>query len=594
MAAYPVAASQQGAEPVQTYRAPTQEMLFVMRAVAGLDSVLALPGFGEVDAELLDQILQEAGRFAENVLLPLNRIGDTHPARLEDGRVITPPGFAEAYRRFVEAGWNGLVFPPEWGGQGLPWLVNTAVREIWNSANLNFDLCPLLTQAGIEALLAHGSEEQKRIYLPKLVPGAWTAAMCLTEPQAGSDVGAARTRAEPRGDHYRIFGQKIYITYGEHDMAENIVHFVLARLPGAPEGTGGLSLFLVPKFLPDGEGRPGPRNDFRCVKLEHKLGIHGSPTCVMIYGEGEGAIGFLVGEENRGMRCMFTMMNNARIGVGIEGLGLSEVAYQTALAYARERIQGRRDGRAVAILEHPDVRRMLLGMRALIAAMRALCYLAGAETDRAHRHPDEAERRRAEGRVALLTPIVKAWCTDRAVEVCSTAVQVFGGAGFIEETGVAQYYRDVRITPIYEGTNGIQAKDLVGRKLTIENGALPWELFGELESELPVVAAGPVAELEPALRGALALLQETTRTLQRLDGDCREAMAVPYLDAFGTTLGAFLLARGATRAQADPAGAAWPGLARFFTARILPPALARLRDPERALAELDLSLIATS
>lgn len=579
---------------MQTYEAPVREMLFVMREVAGLDTVLALPGLEEVDAELVAQVLEEAGRFAKNELLPLNRIGDLHPARLEDGRVITPPGFTAAWRRFVEGGWNGLVFPPEWGGQGLPWLLNTAVREIWNSANLNFDTCPLLTQAGIEALLAHGSEEQKALYLPKLVPGEWTAAMCLTEPQAGSDVGAARTRAEPRGDHFRIFGQKIFITFGEHDMAENIVHFVLARLPGAPEGTRGLSLFLVPKFLPDAQGRPGARNDFRCVKLEHKLGIHGSPTCVMVYGEREGAVGWLVGEENRGMRCMFTMMNNARIGVGIEGLGLAEAAYQTARAYAHERIQGQRDGRRVPIVEHPDVRRMLLGMRALTAAMRALCYLAGAETDRAHRHPDEAERRRAEGRVALLTPIVKAWCTDRAVEICSTAVQVFGGAGFIEETGVAQYYRDVRGTPIYEGTNGIQAKDLVGRKLTIENGALPWELFHELEAELPAVEAGAVADLAPALRGALGRLQETTRILQRLDGDRREAMAVPYLDAFGATLGAFLLARGATRAGSDAAGAAWPGLARFFARRILPPALARLDEPERALEELDPSLLATS
>ena len=572
---------------MSAYRPPIEEMLFVQRQVAGLAQVLALEAFAEADEALVRQVLEEAGRFACQELEPLAAVADRQPARLENGRVVTPPGFAEAYRRFVEGGWNGLAFPPEWGGQGLPWLVNGAVAEIWNAANMTFELCPLLTQAGIEALLAHGSDQQKRLYLPKLVEGRWTAAMCLTEPQAGTDLGALRTRAERRGDHYRLFGQKIFITFGEHDMAENIVHFVLARLPDAPAGTRGISLFLVPKFLPDEAGRPGARNDFRCIKLEEKLGIHGSPTCVMVYGEQEGAVGFLVGREHEGMRCMFTMMNNARLAVGIEGLGLAEAAYQRALAYARERIQGTRQGRRVAIVEHPDVRRMLLSMRARIAAMRALCYLANAANDLAHHHPDGEVRRRAAGRVALLTPMVKAWCTDQAVDICSTALQVHGGAGFIEETGIARFYRDVRITPIYEGTNGIQARDLVGRKLTLENGRLPWELLEELRAELTAHNDGPTAPLAPALADALARVEAATRTLQQADVDAREAVATAYLHAFSTTVGAFLLARGARQAASDPAGAAWPQLARWFVTRELPPALAGLVDPATALTLLD-------
>ncbi len=572
---------------MSAYRPPVEEMLFVQRHVAGLDAVLALEAFAGMDVELVRQVLEEAGRFAVRELLPLAPVADTRPARLEGERVVTPPGFPEAYRRFVEGGWNGLAFPPEWGGQGLPWLVDAAVAEIWNAANTTFELCPLLTQAGIEALLAHGGEEQKRLYLPKLVPGTWTAAMCLTEPHAGSDVGALRTRAEPDGDRFRIFGQKIFITFGEHDMAENIVHFVLARLPGAPEGTRGISLFLVPKCLPDADGRPGARNDMRCVKLEHKLGIHGSPTCVMVYGEREGAVGFLVGRPHEGMRCMFTMMNNARIAVGIEGLGLAEAAFQRALAYAHERVQGVRGGRRVLIVEHPDVRRMLLSMRARIAAMRALCYLAKAATDLQHHHPDAEVRRAAAGRVALLTPLVKAWCTDQAVDICSTALQVHGGAGFIEETGIARFYRDVRITPIYEGTNGIQARDLVGRKLTVEDGTLPWRLFGELRDELDSLRRGTTAEMAPALEDALGRLERTTRALQAAGADAREAVAVPYLHAFAATLGAFLLARGARAADRDPAGRHWPQLARWFVRRELPAALAGLDDPEAVLELLD-------
>ncbi|GBD44319.1 3-methylmercaptopropionyl-CoA dehydrogenase [bacterium HR40] len=569
------------------FHPPLEDMGFVLERIAGLDRILDLPAYRHTDREIVGLVLSEAAKFASEVLAPLDRAGDLAGAVLAPEGVRTPPGFAEAYARFIEGGWNGLVFPGEWGGQGLPWLVGTAVAEMWNAANLAFYLAPLLTQAGIEALLVHGSPEQKRLYLPKLVSGEWTAAMCLTEPQAGSEVGALRTRAERDGEVYRIRGQKIFITFGDHDLASNIVHFVLARLPGAPAGTKGISLFLVPKFLPTDDGRPGPRNDVRCLKLEHKLGIHASPTCVMSYGEGEGAVGWLVGEENEGMRCMFTMMNNARIAVGIEGLGVAQRAFGKALAYARGRLQGVRDGRRVAIVEHPDVRRMLLTMRARIAAMRALCYVTAAAVDRAYQDPDVEAARAARGRVALLTPIVKAWCTDRACEIASLAIQVHGGMGFIEETGIAQHYRDVRITPIYEGTNGIQAIDLVNRKLAMENGRLPWALFEELRGEL----AEPKSVLREPLAHALGRLEEVTRRLQDADADTRQAAATPYLRLFGDVLGAFLLARGARAAENDARGAAWPGLARFFVHQLLPSALAEAEAALASPAELDPALL---
>jgi alkylation response protein AidB-like acyl-CoA dehydrogenase len=581
------------------YVPPLQEMRFVLERVVGMDGIRALPGLEAATPDLVAQVLEEAGRFAANELAPLNQTGDREGAVLENGVVRTAPGFAAAYRRFAEAGWNGLAFPERWGGQDLPWVVNAAAGELWNAANMALQLCPLLTQAAIEALLHHGTEPQQALYLPKLVSGQWTGAMCLTEPQAGSDVGALRTRAEREGEHYRIRGQKVFITFGEHDMAENIVHLVLARLPGAPEGTRGISLFLVPKFLPNPDGSLGARNDFRCVSLEHKLGINGSPTCVMAYGDDEGAIGFLVGAENEGMRCMFTMMNNARIAVGIEGLGIAERAWQQARAYAGERIQGRQEGIAARIIDYPDVRRMLLAMRSEIAAMRALCYSAAAAIDISRRAPDPAQRARAERRAALLTPIVKAWCTDRACEIASLGIQIHGGMGFIEETGAAQHYRDARILPIYEGTNGIQALDLAGRKLEIEGGRLPRELIDELKDELKALRDARQHDLADGLEPALVALAMATRHLQgpaRQEAGAIAAAATPYLQLFGQTLGGFLLARGALAAAdagGDPGIAAWPGLARFYIHELLPSAVALLPSIARGGEMLDPALLAT-
>lgn len=546
---------------------PLAEMRFVLRAIAGIEELAALPGLGHATPDLLDAALDEAGRLAAEVLAPLNPVGDRHGAVLENGVVRTAPGFREAYAAFRDGGWMGAVFPEAYGGQELPWTLNTALADLWNAANMTFELCPLLTQGAVEAILHHGSAAQKELYARRLIAGTWTAAMCLTEPQAGSDLGALRTRAEPREGHWRIFGQKIFITFGDHDMAENIVHLVLARLPDAPPGTRGLSLFIVPKYLPGPDGRPGARNDWRILKLEHKVGIHASPTCVVAYGEDEGAVGFLLGEPNRGLACMFTMMNNARLAVGHEGLGLSERAFQQALAYARSRVQGRIDGRPAAIVEFPDVRRMLVRMRAQIAAMRALCYWTGGFVDRALRAVDPALRRRAADRVALLTPVVKAWCTDLAQEITHAAVQVHGGMGFVEETGVAQHWRDARILPIYEGTNGIQAMDLVGRKLALAEGRLPWDLVDELRADLESVPG----ELRLELREGLERLETTTRYLQGTGDEQRGAAAAAYLRLVGHTLGGFLLARGARAALAGaPGGGAWPGLARFWCAHLLP------------------------
>src|SRR6266700_2264585 len=550
------------------YAAPLAEMRFVIDTVAPLDGGTA---------DVADAILEEAAKFAAAELDPLNQPADRIGSVLENGVVRTPPGFREAYRRYVDSGWMGLASDPEHGGQGLPLSLATAVVEMWNSACMSWALCPLLTFGAIELLQAHGSPEQQRLYLDKLVSGEWTGTMNLTEPQAGSDLGALRTRAVPSrdarwGEHYRICGQKIFITYGDHDLTDNIVHMVLARTPDAPPGSRGISLFLVPKFLPDAAGRPGARTDLRPLRLEEKLGIHASPTCVMSYGDGEGAVGWRVGEENRGLECMFTMMNSERLLVGVQGVAIAERAYQQARDYARTRVQGQplgtpRDGPPLAIVHHPDVRRMLLSMRAGCEAMRALTYLAAAAIDRSRSAEGEA-RASAQRRADLLIPVVKAWCTDLGVEIASTGVQVHGGMGYIEETGAAQYLRDARIAPIYEGTNGIQANDLVGRKLGRDQGEAARELFAEMRESLPELAGE--AGWEPLHRGlaeGLDALEHATAYLVEAQPALAAAGSVPYLALFGTVAGGWLMARLALAARtsgADGGAAAGSAPARGY------------------------------
>ncbi len=458
------------------YVAPLKDMQFVLKRVVGLDQVNTLPGWEEVTDDIVDAILEEAGKFASEVLSPLNATGDREGATCKDGKVTMPAGFRDAYWQWVKAGWGNILAPQEFGGQGLPHVVETPVQEMWGAANLAFKLCPMLTQGAAEALDTVGSEELKRRFLPKMVSGEWTGTMNLTEPQAGSDLSLVRTRAVPQKDaSYRLFGQKIFITYGEHDYTDNIVHMVLARVEGAPEGVKGISLFLVPKILVKEDGTLGARNDVKCASIEHKLGIHASPTAVLIYGEKEGAVGYLLGEANRGLEYMFIMMNAARLSVGLEGVAISERAYQRALAWSRERLQGKPVGAAGAktspIVQHPDVKRMLLTMKSLTEAMRALAYWVSAMLDRARRAPDAKERQRCQAMVDLLVPVVKGWSTETGVEMASLGIQVHGGMGFIEETGAAQHLRDARITTIYEGTTGIQANDLAGRKVGREGGA---------------------------------------------------------------------------------------------------------------------------
>jgi 3-(methylthio)propanoyl-CoA dehydrogenase len=542
------------------YAPPLADMRFALDELAGLPEIALLPGCEQASADLVDAVLEEAGKLARDVLAPLNDVGDRERARLENGVVRTPPGFKEAYRRYAEGGWNALPFEPAHGGQGLPVALSTAVLEMWNSANMGFALCPLLNIGAVELLQAHGSDEQKRIYLEKMVSGEWTGTMNLTEPQAGSDVGALRTRAVREGDHYRIAGQKIFITYGDHDFTDNIVHMVLARTPDAPPGTRGISLFLVPKFLVDEDGSPGARNDIRTVSLEHKLGIHASPTCVLAFGDNGGAIGWLVGEENRGIECMFTMMNSARLNVGLQGVAIAERAYQQARDFARQRVQGKPIGApkaatALPIIHHPDVRRMLLGMKAQIEAMRGLAYVTAGAIDRARREPDATAREAAQRRADLLIPVVKAWSTDLGVEIASTGVQVHGGMGYIEETGAVQHLRDARINPIYEGTNGIQANDLVGRKLMRDKGAAARDLIAEMRLLDPLLAAPQAAafatirtHLAPAID---ALEAATTWIVENWDNDPAGTIAgaMPYLKLFGTVAGGWIMARAALAAQ---------------------------------------------
>ena len=545
-----------------SYAAPLADMRFILKEVAGFDELARLPGYEAASSDLVEAILDEAAKLAGNVLAPLNQPGDRTGSVLENGVVRTPPGFREAYARYVEGGWNGLSFDPEYGGQGMPLALAIPVAEMWNSACMSFALCPLLTVGAVELFKAHGSDEQKHRYLPRLVTGEWTGTMNLTEPQAGSDLGALRTRAVPThdarwGEHYRLTGQKIFITYGDHDLAPNIIHMVLARTPDAPPGSRGISLFLVPKFLPDAGDGVGPRNDVRTLSLEHKLGIHASPTCVLAYGEDEGAVGWRIGEENRGLEYMFTMMNAARLNVGLQGVAAAERAYQQARDFARTRVQGRPLGvppsaEVPPIIHHPDVRRMLLWMRAATEAMRSLAYYAAATIDRSRCHPEPAARRAARDRADLLIPVVKAWCTDLGVAVASTGIQVHGGMGYVEETGAAQHLRDARIAPIYEGTNGIQANDLVGRKIARNGGEAASELIAEMRTTVELLGQARSADLSAiarALKEGLAALETATSFLVDAEPALAAAGAVPYLQLLGTVSAGWLITRLALAAE---------------------------------------------
>jgi alkylation response protein AidB-like acyl-CoA dehydrogenase len=571
-----------------TYQAPVDDIMQALKTAAGLDGLIADGVLEGVDEETIRAVIAEAGKFGTEVLEPLNTPGDRAGSKLVDGKVVTPPGWKEAYAQYVAGGWNGLGAPAKWGGQELPQVVATAAAEIWDSANLSFGLCPLLTHGAIDALEAQGSEGLKRTYLPRMVTGEWTGTMNLTEPHAGSDLGQLKTRAERRPDgSYRIFGTKIFITYGDHEMTDNIVHLVLARLTDAPPGTRGISLFLVPKHLVNPDGSLGARNDVVCAGVEHKLGIHASPTCVMKYGEKDGAVGYLVGEENRGLNVMFIMMNAARLAVGVQGVALAERATQRAVAYARERRQGRSAATGgtdmVPIVEHPDIRRSLLTMKALTQAARAICLVTARETDIARRGKDPAARAAAANRVALLTPVAKAFSTDIGCEVASIGVQVHGGMGFIEETGAAQIYRDARILPIYEGTNGIQALDLVTRKLPLEGGKVAAAFIGELQPTAEEVRASNRPEfgrMGERLGEAVAALAEASRWMgSALQSNPEAAMAgaTPYLRLFGLAAGGVYLARGAL-AAARAGGQGQPiVLARFFAENIAT-AAAGLKD----------------
>jgi acyl-CoA dehydrogenase len=567
-----------------TYRAPVNDMLFMMRHVGGLDRALRDGSYPDLSLDVIQDILGEAGRFAGEVLAPINRTGDRHGTQLRDGVVTTAPGFKEAYQAWVAGGWSALAGPVEYGGQDLPQLINAGCFEIWNGACLAFGVAPLLTFGGAEAVAAHGSAELKQRYLAKLVAGEWTATMNLTEPHAGSDLSAVRTRAEPAGDgSYRIKGQKIFISYGEHDLTDNIVHLVLARLPDAPEGTRGISLFLVPKVLPD-----GTRNDVRCSSIEHKLGIHASPTCTMVFGDGDGAVGWLVGEEHRGLACMFTMMNSARLAVALQGVAIAELACQDAVAFAGERRQGgspthSRNG-MVPIIAHADVRRMLATMRSLTNAARAICYATADAIDRSHCCEEPAERRAASERAALLTPVAKAFASDIAVEVASVGIQVHGGMGFIEETGAAQHLRDARILPIYEGTNGIQAIDLVTRKLPLSGGEAVRRQIEAMRQIASQLAQADCTSLQAAARpigDAIDSLERATQfilgALAVEDSDPALAGASPYLRLFATAQGGALLAEAALAAHRatsagdnDHAHAGRVQVARFFADNIAP------------------------
>ena len=598
------------------YQAPLKDMQFVLEKLVGLGEVNTLPGWEDLTDDVVDAILEEAGKLAGGVLSPLNASGDRAGAQWKDGVVTMPKGFKEAYWQYVRAGWGNILSPTAYGGQGLPHLVATPVEEMWGAANLAFKLCPMLTQGAIEAISHVGPDALRKAYLPKMVSGEWTGTMNLTEPQAGSDLSQVRTKAAPQADgSFRLKGQKIFITYGEHDYTENIIHLVLARIEGAPEGVKGISLFVVPKFLPKDDGSVGARNDVKCVSIEHKLGIHASPTAVMAYGEKEGATGFLVGEANRGLEYMFIMMNAARLSVGLEGVAVAERAYQRALAWSRERLQGRPVGgqgakgspqqQAAPIIQHPDVKRMLLTMKSTTEAMRALAYWTSAILDRAKHHPDEAERRRCQARVDLLIPVVKGWSTENGIDVASLGIQVHGGMGFIEETGAAQHLRDARITTIYEGTTGIQANDLVGRKVGREQGRTALALIDEMERTVEDLATTKnvhLGAIGDRFSAAIPRLREATDWIVETYGANPAAVAagsVYYLKLMGITLGGWMMARSACIAarelesgEGDTAFLRGKVLtARFYGDHILPQAMslsaAVMRGAESVLAVED-------
>jgi len=572
-----------------SFQAPLKDMLFVMQDIAGLAHVNTLPNFEDYDIDTAQAVLEESAKFCEGVVAPLNRVGDTQPSSWSDGVVTTTPGFKEAFKQFAEGGWQGVIHPTEYGGQGFPKLIATPCVEMLHAANLSFALCPMLSDGAIEALLIAGSDALKATYAEKLISGEWTGSMNLTEPQAGSDLAAVRTRAEPQGDGtYKVFGTKIFITYGEHDMAANIVHLVLARVPGAPEGVKGISLFVVPKFMVQADGSLGTRNDVHCVSIEHKLGIKASPTAVLQFGDHGGAVGYLVGQENRGLEYMFIMMNAARFAVGMQGIAVSERAYQQAVAFAKDRVQSRDlagSAGPVAIIHHPDVKRMLLKMRALTEGARALAYVAAATSDAAHHAQDEVTRRQEQAVYDYLVPIVKGFSTEMSIEVASLGVQVHGGMGFIEETGAAQHYRDARILTIYEGTTAIQANDLVGRKTVRDGGAVAKALCAQValtELDLGAHGGADCSTMKQALEAARLALQETIDyVVSHAKSDTKGvyAGAVNYLQLAGVVLCGWQMARAMMVAQdrlaQDPQfyGAKLV-TSRFYAETILPQASA--------------------
>lgn len=574
-----------------TYTAPVRDMQFLLHDMLQIEKHSNLPGFAEATEDVINAILEEGAKVAEEVLQPLNVVGDQEGCTLKDGEVTTPTGFKDAYNTFVEGGWSALSADPEYGGQGLPHVLNSGILEIMSSANMAFGMYPGLSHGAYSAIHAHGTDEQKRTYLPKLVSGEWTGTMNLTEPQAGTDLAAVRTKAEPKDDHYLITGQKIFITWGDHNMTENIVHLVLARLPDAPSGVKGISLFLVPKFLLEDDGTLGDQNDVHVVSLEHKLGIHASPTCVMSYGDNGGAVGYLIGEENNGLACMFTMMNHARLTVGLQGVGIAERALQQAASYANERIQGPVTGHAdtAPIIHHPDVRRMLMVMKSLTEASRALAYAAVASFDFVHATEDKETKQYHQARVDLLTPVVKGWCTEIAQEVTSLGIQVHGGMGYVEETGAAQHFRDARILPIYEGTNGIQALDLIGRKFLRDNGAAMSILIEEMKDLInDLNAHSELSKVTPEYERSIDLLEQANQwILANNDKENIESgsVAFNFLMLVGTVSAGWLIVREALAAiselEADPANAdfysAKVSTTRFYFQHVAPRSEAYLK-----------------